>query len=150
MKPRTYDCGFACPVEAALDVLGGRWKGTLLYQLLDGPKRNSELRRRVRGASPRVLAQQLRELEAAGVVDRSVSDDVPPKVAYALTAFGRSLEPLLLQTRDWGETYLDRIEADLAAAGDALSAAGPASAAPPISQGPQSRPVTSVARVAKR
>jgi len=113
MRARTYDCGYACPIDAALDVIGGRWKGTLLYQLLDGPKRNGELRRRVRGAPPRVLAQQLRELEAAGVVTRTVSPDVPPKVEYALTPFGQALEPLLLQIRDWGETYLDRLEAEL-------------------------------------
>lgn len=117
MRPRSYDCGYACPVDAALDVIGGRWKGTLLYQLLDGPKRNSELRRRVRGAPPRVLAQQLRELEAAGVVERTVYPEVPPKVEYALTPFGRALEPLLLQVRDWGEAYLDRIEARLAPGG---------------------------------
>lgn len=113
MRPRPYDCNYACPIDAALDVIGGRWKGTLLYQLLDGPKRNGELRRLVRGVPPRVLAQQLRELEAAGVVERTIYPEVPPKVEYALTGFGRALEPVLLQVRDWGETYLDRMGVDL-------------------------------------
>lgn len=115
MKPRSYDCGYACPVDAALDLVGGRWKGTLLYQLLGGPKRNSELRRAVRGAPPRVIAQQLRGLEAAGVVSRTVYPEIPPRVEYALTDFGRELEPLLIHLRDWGEVYLDRIEDELAA-----------------------------------
>lgn len=115
MRPRTYDCGYGCPIEAALDVIGGRWKGVLLFHLLDGPKRNSELRRRVPGIAPRVLAQQLRELEAAGVVARTVYPEVPPRVEYALTPFGRILEPLLLNLRDWGETYLDHREAVFAA-----------------------------------
>jgi DNA-binding HxlR family transcriptional regulator len=117
MRPRTYDCGYGCPIEAAFDAIGGRWKGVLLFHLLDGPKRNGELRRRVRGATPRVLAQQLRELEAAGVVARTIYPEVPPRVEYALTPFGRSLEPVLLSLRDWGESYLDRIEAAIAAAG---------------------------------
>ncbi len=114
MRPRTYDCGYGCPIEAAFDVIGGRWKGVLLYHLLDGPKRNCELRRRVPGVTPRVLALQLRELEAAGVLSRTVYPEVPPKVEYQLTTFGRGLQPILLQVRDWGETYLDRIEAALA------------------------------------
>lgn len=119
MRPRTHDCGYGCPIEAALDIVGGRWKGVLLYHLLDGPKRNSELRRRVRGVTPRVLTQQLRELEAAGVISRTVSPDIPPQVEYALTPFGRDLRPVLLHLRDWGETYLDRLEAELDAGGDA-------------------------------
>lgn len=115
MRPRTYDCGYGCPIEAAFDVIGGRWKGVLLYHLLDSPKRNSELRRRIRGITPRVLARQLRELEAAGVIARTVYPEVPPKVEYALTPFGRMLEPMLLDVRDWGETYLDHLESALAA-----------------------------------
>ena len=119
MRPRTYDCGYGCPIEAAFDVIGGRWKGVLLYHLLEGPKRNSELRRRIRGITPRVLARQLRELEAAGVIARTVYPEVPPRVEYALTPFGRKLEPMLLDVRDWGETYLDHLEAALAADGQA-------------------------------
>ena len=119
MRPRTYDCGYGCPIEAAFDVIGGRWKGVLLYHLLEGPKRNSELRRRIRGITPRVLARQLRELEAAGVIARTIYPEVPPRVEYALTPFGRKLEPMLLDVRDWGETYLDHLEAALAADGQA-------------------------------
>lgn len=114
MRPRPYNCGYGCPIEAAFDIIGGRWKGVLLYHLLDSPKRNGELRRLVPGAAPRVLAQQLRELETAGVIARTVYAEVPPKVEYALTPFGRGLEPVLLYVRDWGETYLDRLEVALA------------------------------------
>lgn len=110
MRPRSYNCGYGCPIEAAFDIIGGRWKGVLLYHLLDSPKRNGELRRLVPGVAPRVLAQQLRELETAGVIARTVYPEVPPKVEYALTPFGRGLEPVLLCVRDWGETYLDRLE----------------------------------------
>lgn len=114
MRPRPYNCGYGCPIEAAFDIIGGRWKGVLLYHLLDSPKRNSELRRLVPGVAPRVMAQQLRELETAGVIVRTVYPEVPPKVEYALTPFGRSLEPVLHFVRDWGETYLDRLEVALA------------------------------------
>lgn len=109
MRVRTYDCHPGCPVDATLDVIGGRWKGVLLYLLLDQPRRFGELRRLLPEVTQRVLTLQLRELEADGVVHREVYREAPPKVEYSLTEFGRSLEPILLQLRDWGQRYKERL-----------------------------------------
>src|SRR5688500_5259586 len=90
-----------CSVELALGVIGGRWKGVVLYWLLDGKKRFGALRR--------LLALQLRELEEAGRIKRTVYAEVPPRVEYELTAFGRSLEPVLLGLKEWGNRYQKRL-----------------------------------------
>ncbi|MBD3883995.1 helix-turn-helix transcriptional regulator [Phormidium tenue FACHB-886] len=108
MRKRQYDCQYGCAVEAAMDVIGGRWKGVILFHLLQGTKRFSELQRIAKGCSQRVLTLQLRELEAAGVVDRKVYAEVPPKVEYSLTEFGRSLEPALALLREWGDEYINK------------------------------------------
>lgn len=101
---------YGCPVEAALDVIGGRWKGVILSHLLDGPKRFNELRRILSKVTQRMLTLQLRELEADGVVHREVHPEVPPRVEYSLTPFGLTLSPVLLGLRVWGREYLDRRE----------------------------------------
>jgi DNA-binding HxlR family transcriptional regulator len=98
-----------CTVELALGVIGGRWKGVVLYWLLGGKKRFGELRRQLAACSPRVLTLQLRELEEDGLIKRTVYAEVPPRVDYELTAFGRTLEPLLLGLRDWGTRYEKRL-----------------------------------------
>jgi DNA-binding HxlR family transcriptional regulator len=98
-----------CAVEAALGVIGGRWKGVVLYWLLKEKKRFGELRRQLPNCSARVLTLQLRELERDGLVKRTVYAEVPPRVDYELTAFGRSLEPVLLGLRDWGQRYERRL-----------------------------------------
>ena len=98
-----------CTVELALGVIGGRWKGVVLYWLLDGKKRFGQLQRRLAACSARVLTLQLRELEAAGLIKRTVYAEVPPRVEYELTAFGRSLEPILLGLREWGARYQKRL-----------------------------------------
>jgi DNA-binding HxlR family transcriptional regulator len=85
-----------CAVEAALGVIGGRWKGVILYWLLKGKLRFGELRRKLPNCSARVLTLQLRELEADGLLKRTVHAEVPPRVDYELSAFGRTLEPILL------------------------------------------------------
>lgn len=92
-----------CPVESALNVIGGRWKGVLLYHLLDGKHRFSELQRQLPGLTQRVLTQQLRELEADGLITRTVYAEVPPRVEYALTEVGFSLKPILLMLEEWGK-----------------------------------------------
>lgn len=94
-----------CSVEAALEAIGGKWKGGILFHLLDGTKRFSELRRLLPGISQRALTQQLRELENVGVVHRKVYAQVPPRVDYSLTPLGQSLKPVVKLLEQWGERY---------------------------------------------
>ncbi len=101
---------YGCPVEAALDIIGGKWKGVILYYLLDGSKRFNELRRRLPNVTQRMLTLQLRELEQDGVIARKVYAQVPPKVEYSLSEFGASLEPILLLMCDWGDRYHTEIK----------------------------------------
>ncbi|NNJ24316.1 winged helix-turn-helix transcriptional regulator [Alienimonas chondri] len=95
----------ACPVEATLELIGGKWKGIVLYYLLGGRLRFSALKRKIGCVTQRMLTKQLRELEAAGLVDRHVYAEVPPRVEYELTEEGRSLEPILNALKEWGETH---------------------------------------------
>lgn len=109
MRDRRYDCNFGCSVEATLDVIGGKWKGTILFHLLGASRRFNELRRMMPDITQRMLTLQLRELEEDGIVSRTVHAQVPPHVDYALTEFGRSLEPILLLMREWGDTYVGEL-----------------------------------------
>jgi len=95
-----------CPVEATLDLIGGKYKALILWHLAEGPLRFSALHRAVSGATPKMLTQQLRELEANGLIHREVFPVVPPKVEYSLSSVGKSLVPLLTAMRDWGAEYL--------------------------------------------
>jgi DNA-binding HxlR family transcriptional regulator len=104
---RTYTCG----LDAAIAVMGGKWKGLILFSLGEGPLRFGELRRAVVGISERVLILQLREMENSGLVHREVHRQVPPKVEYSLTEFGRSLNAAMAPLGEWGEDNLQRIEA---------------------------------------
>jgi DNA-binding HxlR family transcriptional regulator len=106
MKRRSYTCG----LDAAIDVMGGKWKGLILFWLGDGPLRFGELRRTVSGISERMLILQLRELEASGLVHREVHHQVPPKVEYSLTDFGLSLIAALVPLGQWGEEHMERLE----------------------------------------
>jgi DNA-binding HxlR family transcriptional regulator len=83
----------------------------VLFRLLSGTHRFGELRRRLPNCSERMLTLQLRELEEDGLVKRTVYAEVPPRVEYELTTFGRSLEPVLVGMRDWGERYKRRLGA---------------------------------------
>jgi DNA-binding HxlR family transcriptional regulator len=95
-----------CPTEATLAVIGGRWKVPILWNLFSGTCRFGELSRKVGGVTQKMLTQQLRELEADGLVHRKVYPEVPPRVEYSATALGRSLEPVVSQLTAWGELYL--------------------------------------------
>jgi len=106
MRFKPYDCSRGCPVEAALERIGGKWKGIALYHLLEGPKRYTELKRDVGNVTQRMLTKQLRELEKDGLIVRKVFPVVPPHVEYSLSKKGKTLEPILLALRDWGESYL--------------------------------------------
>ena len=92
-----------CAVEATLSVIGGVWKPVLVFHLLNGKLRFNALCRVTPSATPRMITLQLRELEADGIVRRTVFPEVPPKVEYDLTELGQSLAPVLLSMRDWGE-----------------------------------------------
>lgn len=106
MKTRKYTCG----LDAAIDVMGGKWKGLILFWLDEGPLRFGELRRTVAGISERMLVLQLRELEASGLVHREVYHQAPAKVEYSLTEFGRSLVRALGPLGQWGENHMERLE----------------------------------------
>ena len=97
---------YACPVEATLDVIGGKWKALILFHLRDGVLRFGALRRQVPGVSERMLTQQLRELEAHGVVRRQVYPEVPPRVEYSLTQKGIDLLPIIDCMRQYGRRWL--------------------------------------------
>ena len=107
---REKNCNAGCPVEAALDVIGNKWKGVILFHLLSGKKRFNELKRMIPDVSQRVLTLQLRELEEDKVVIRTVYPQVPPKVEYALSTLGESLEPILIALRNWGEKVMIKTE----------------------------------------
>ena len=112
-QPRyeNYTCSQGCPVEASLEIIGGKWKGMVLYHLLDGTLRFSALKRQMGGVTQRTLTKQLRELEADGLVHRKVYAVVPPKVEYSLTELGESLRPIILALRDWGTQNIVQKEA---------------------------------------
>ena len=93
------------PVEVTLAIIGGKWKPLIVFYLLGGTKRFSELRRLLPQATQQMLTMQLRELEQAGILHRHVYAQVPPKVEYSLTELGRSIEPVLRQMCSWGEWY---------------------------------------------
>ncbi len=105
MRHERYDCSSGCPVEAALELFGGKWKGIALYHLLDGTLRFNELKRKVGSVTQRMLTKQLRELEEDGLISRKVYAEVPPKVEYRLTEKGKSLRPILLALEKWGGRY---------------------------------------------
>ncbi|GAA3174128.1 MULTISPECIES: winged helix-turn-helix transcriptional regulator [Streptomyces] len=113
MAQRRHDPN-VCGVTAAIAVIEGKWKTTLLWQLESGPHRPAELRRRVPGLTEKVLTQALREMEADGLVDRRVYDVLPLKTEYSLTPFGRDLAEALSPLSDWGHRRLDRLAHDAA------------------------------------
>lgn len=100
---------YNCPVEATIDVAGGKWKPIIVYHLLSGTKRFGELRRMSGGVTQRSLTLQLRELELNGIVHREVFAEVPPRVEYSLTEFGKTLAPVLRAMKEWGDTYIARL-----------------------------------------
>jgi len=95
-----------CPLDTAVVALGGKWKPLIVYQLRPGTKRFSELQRAIPEATRQMLTQQLRQLEADGIVCRTVHPVVPPRVDYELTAMGRELEPVLSALEKWGRRVL--------------------------------------------
>jgi DNA-binding HxlR family transcriptional regulator len=110
MKKRGDDTRTRCSVESVISMIGGRWKCVVLFHLLRGTRRFGELRRALPNVTQRVLTLSLRELEEDGLVQRTVYAEVPPRVEYALTPWGRSLEPILIAMREWGDRYKLRLQ----------------------------------------
>ena len=94
-----------CPVKATVDIIGGKWKPIILYYLKDSAKRFGELQRLIPHATKKMLTMQLRDLEKDGIVNRKVFEQVPPKVEYSLTRYGKSLAPILELMAKWGTKH---------------------------------------------
>lgn len=97
-----------CPAAAALEVLGRKWTGEILWALLDGPRRFTEILGRVPGITDRVLSARLKELQRTGIVTRRQYEEIPPRVEYALTARGRDLAPVLEAMTRWSRRWAAR------------------------------------------
>ena len=95
-----------CPVGETIRLIGGKYKALILWFLTEKPLRHGELQKRIPQATPKMLTQQLRELEADALIERTVYPVVPPKVEYALSPLGTSMIPILESMYQWGETYL--------------------------------------------
>ena len=106
-----YDCHLGCPVEAALEVIGGKWKGIILYHLLSETMRFNQLRRVMPEITQRMLTRQLRELEANDLILRKVYPEVPPKVEYSITEYGKTLAPVIHALQVWGSQHLKKTSA---------------------------------------
>ncbi len=112
MRKQRHESYTNCPVEAALDVIGGKWKAVILFRLMEDTKRFNELRRLLPKVTQRMLTTQLRELERDGLIMRKVYAQVPPKVEYSLSDLGRTLTPVLLELQRWGESYRLPLQAE--------------------------------------
>jgi DNA-binding HxlR family transcriptional regulator len=111
---KTYNC----PVELALDIIGGKWKALILWNLMDATRRFSELKRSIPKCTEKMLVQQLRDLEGAGLIDRRVYPEVPPKVEYSMSAYGKQLIPVLGALCEFGKDYSVRFDIRLGCLSD--------------------------------
>ncbi|MDK2940444.1 MAG: hypothetical protein PWQ51_2609 [Methanolobus sp.] len=103
----TKTTDYRCPVEATLGVIGGKWKPLILWQLKEDVLRYNTLQQMLPGISPRMLTKQLRELEDDAIVNRKMYPEIPPRVEYSLTDFGKTIIPVLEALAQWGLTYMD-------------------------------------------
>jgi DNA-binding HxlR family transcriptional regulator len=109
---------YTCTVELTLDIIGGKWKPLILWHLgIGGTKRFSEVKKSLPGITQKMLTQQLRELEADGMISRKIYAQVPPKVEYTLTDEGQSLMPILDTMCRWGKEYYEKAQKSLALEG---------------------------------
>ena len=99
---------YYCQVELAMDLLGGKWKGVILWYLQGETLRFTELKKCIVAISEKVLIRELRELEKAGLVTRRIYPEVPPKVEYCLSEFGKTLAPVLSAISEFGMSYATR------------------------------------------
>lgn len=99
-----------CGVKVALEVIGGKWKSYIVFELSHGPMRPSELHKKLPGTSPRVIDQLLKELLDYGIVSRKVFNTVPKQTEYSLTEFGKTLLPVVTEMDKWGLKYKPVVE----------------------------------------
>ncbi len=98
---------YECPVDATISLIGGKYKVIILYHLIPECLRFGELKKLLPNATPKMLTQQLRELESDGFISRTIYPVVPPKTEYQLTEFGKTLIPVLELMCEWGKTHID-------------------------------------------
>lgn len=101
---------FNCPVEATISLIGGKYKAIILFHLINKTLRFNQLHKFIPQATPKMLTQQLRELESDGLIVRTVYPVVPPKTEYSLSEFGESITPIIDSMRNWGTNYLNKME----------------------------------------
>ncbi len=104
---------FNCPVGVTLSIIGGKYKAVIVWYLYkESVLRYGELQKILKDVTPKMLIAQLRELEADGIIERRVYPVVPPKVEYALADLGKTLVPILIEMKKWGEFYCDNLKKD--------------------------------------
>ncbi|RRK10678.1 transcriptional regulator [Lactiplantibacillus garii] len=114
MQRYRYDCEPGCPVVSTLQIIAGKWKAVLIYHLMHHTVlRFHDFHRLLPALQPRMLARQLHELEADGIIQKTIYPVMPPKTEYRLTDLGRSLEPIISEMAKWGQRY-NEINPDLA------------------------------------
>jgi len=104
-KKAIAPCKRPCPIERGMRIIGGKWKGTILWHLKDGPVRFNDLARQLGGASKKMIDSRLKEMDAIGLLERKVLSTKPIAVAYEITDFGRTTLGVLEQLKDWAETH---------------------------------------------
>ncbi len=112
---------YKCPLEATMGIIGGKYKGVIIGHLIDKTLRYSELQKLISHATPKMLIQQLKELESDGIVKRKLYPVVPPKTEYSLTERGKSLIPAIIELNKWGLNYLKEENIPCAYKGNDLS-----------------------------
>ncbi|WP_276373933.1 helix-turn-helix domain-containing protein [Chryseolinea sp. H1M3-3] len=101
-----------CPVQRALEIVGGKWAFTIIYALTDGKKRFKELERSIEGINTRMLVKELKVLETHGIINRKAYATVPPTVEYSLTEKGADFHPVLNNIRTWAAKYIESYNCD--------------------------------------
>ena len=105
-KHSRLDCSPGCSVEAAIGLIDGKWKSVILFHLRSGTLRFNQISRQIANVTPRMLTNQLRELEQDGLIERKVYAQVPPKVEYSLSPLGRSMDQILVALKEWGDANI--------------------------------------------
>lgn len=101
---------YKCPLEVTMEIIGGKYKGVIIGHLIDKTLRYNELQKLISHATPKMLIQQLKELEADGIIQRKLYPVVPPKTEYSLTERGKRLIPSIIELNKWGLDYLKEMD----------------------------------------